>query len=265
MDKDLLKIKKDCLKEMLSLYNEARAGHIGASLSCLDLLVYLFFYKMRKEDKFVLSKGHAACALYTVLNKAGKISDELLHTYYKDGTFLAAHPPCGNKLEGIVFGTGSLGHGLSLAAGIALSSKLNNKKFNVYCIISEGDLNEGSTWEALLFSAQHKLNNLTIIVDNNNLQGFGSSSDVLNLEPLADKLKSFNLDVAVVSDGNDFSNIHSVFSDLAGTTNHSKPKCIIAKTTKGCGVSYMENNMEWHYLSMNQEQYELAIKEVSKI
>ena len=263
MSDNLLKIKTDCLKRLLSLYNDTHAGHIGSSLSCLDILVYLFFKKMNKKDQLILSKGHAACALYTVLNKAGKISDELLETYYKDGTLLAAHPPCGGKLNGVTFGTGSLGHGLSLATGIALSTMFTGKNFDVYCVVSEGDLNEGSTWEAILFAAQHKLKNLTIIVDNNNLQGFGESKDVLGLEPLLDKLTSFNLDVVTAKDGNDFESLDKSFAELS-RRNSSMPKCIIAKTVKGKGISYMENKIEWHYFSMSQENYEQAIIEISE-
>ena len=253
----LKKIKTECMQTLLGMYKKANAGHIGASLSSLDILVYLFFGFMKEQDKFVLSKGHAAAALYTVLAKAGRISREQLETFYSDGTLLAAHPPCTNKIDGITFGTGSLGHGLPLSSGMAFSNRFTGNKFNVYCVISEGDLNEGSTWEAVLFAAQHKLSNLTVIVDNNGLQGFGKSSEVINLEPLADKFISFGFDTVTAANGNDFASLDAAFN----RPDSQRPKCIIAKTTKGSGISFMENKVEWHYLPMTDEQYKKAIDE----
>jgi transketolase len=264
MDFKILKrFKSDCLKDILSLYMKANAGHIGASLSCLDILVYLYFSYMNKDDKFILSKGHAALALYVVLARKGIIKEKLLDTYYKNGTLLAAHPPCNRELEGIPFGTGSLGHGLSIGTGFALSNTFMNKSNNVFCLLSEGDCNEGSTWEAALFASQHKLRNLFVIIDNNNLQGFGTSEEVLNLEPLTDKWKSYNFDVVVAENGNDFNSLNSSFEAL-GKINSNNPKCIIAKTIKGNGVSFMENRLEWHYLPMTYEQYLQALTEIKE-
>ena len=258
----LLEAKKECLKTVLQMYKTANAGHIGASLSSLDLLVYLFFKEMKKADKFILSKGHAAASLYAVLAKAGRMDESLLETYYTDGTFLAAHPPCGQeKIPGIVFGTGSLGHGLSIATGLAFSTRYTKSKFNVYCVISEGDCNEGSTWEAILFAAHHKLSNLTVIVDRNGLQGFGRSDDVLNLNSLEDKFKAFNFETFTIEDGNNLENIDKVFK-LTHASKSDMPKCIIAKTIKGSGVSFMEDKLEWHYLPMTDADYELALKEM---
>ena len=254
-------IKQDCLKEILKQYKKANAGHIGASLSCLEILVYLYFNRMDKKDRFILSKGHAALSLYVVLAKAGYFKENVLNTFYKNGTLLAAHPPCNRKLNGVHFGTGSLGHGLSLAVGLAFSNRFTDKDNNVYCVLSEGDCNEGSTWEAALFAAQHKLNNLFVIIDNNNLQGFGRSEEVLNLEPLADKWRSFNFDVSIAENGNDFNSIDTAFNELQ-QLNSDRPKCIIAKTIKGKGVSYMENKMEWHYLPMSDDQYDMAMEEL---
>jgi len=259
-DKNIEIIKKECLLKLLSLYKKANAGHIAASLSCIDLLIYLFFREMKEGDKFILSKGHAALALYVVLAKKGFFPEEELDTYYNDGTFLAAHPPCGKKVNGIVFGTGSLGHGLSLATGIAFSNRFSGKKFITYCIVSDGDCNEGSTWEAALFAGQHKLSNLVVIMDNNGLQGFGRSEDVINLEPIADKWRAFNFDVRIASSGNNFESIGQAFDSL--DKNSGKPGMIIARTVKGNSVSYMENKMEWHYLPMSDEQYREAIKEI---
>ena len=254
------RIKSECLKTMLGMYKKAGAGHIGASLSCLDILIYLFFSKMDKTDKFILSKGHAAAALYTVLAKTGRISEAQLETFYAEGTLLAAHPPCSGQIDSIPFGTGSLGHGLSLAAGMALSTKLTGEKFDVYCVASEGDLNEGSTWEAALFAAQHKLTNLYVVVDNNGLQGFGKNSEVLNLEPLAEKFRAFGFGVETAADGNSFTGLDAAFNgkSIAG---YNGPKCVIAKTVKGSGVSFMENRLEWHYLPMTDEDYKKASDE----
>jgi transketolase len=259
--KNLNKIRKECVLTMLDLYKKVQAGHIGSSLSCMDILVYLYFSRMKDEDKFVLSKGHAAAALYTVLEKTGTISKDELNSYYQNGTFLAAHPPCCGKLKGITFGTGSLGHGLSLATGLALSTRFTKKKSNIYCVISDGDCNEGSTWEAIMFAAQHKLSNLTVIIDNNEIQAFGHAKDVLNLEPLLDKLLAFNFEVAVAKNGNSFADLEAAFKQL-DSAGSEKPRCIIAKTTKGNGVSYMENKIEWHYLPMDDEQYNSAINQI---
>jgi transketolase len=234
MNDNLKEIRKSCILTLLSLYKKANAGHIGSSLSCLDILIFLYFKQLNAADKFVLSKGHAAAALYTVLAKAGRINKKLLDSFYMDGTFLAAHTPCNRQIKEIIFGTGSLGHGLSLSSGLAFATKFTNKKYNIYTILSDGDCDEGSTWEAALFASQHKLSNLIAIIDNNGLQGFGRTTDVFN-------------------------SLEDTFNQL--DFNNNKPKCIIANTTKGNGVSYMENKMEWHYLPMSDEQFQQAIKE----
>ncbi len=261
---DLYQIRKDCYKTVLGLYKKANAGHIGASLSCMEILIYLFFKKIGKSDRFILSKGHAAAALYTVLEKSGRITSNDLNSYYKDGTNFAAHPPCNNKIDSIPFGTGSLGHGLSLSAGFALSSKIKNDNKKVYCVISEGDCNEGSTWEAAMFSGQHHLNNLVVILDHNKLQGFGSCNDIINLDPIKEKWMSFNFEVVEADNGNDFASLNSAF-DIIDKGLTDKPKCIIAHTTKGHGISYMENKFEWHYLPMNEDQYQQALLEVENL
>jgi transketolase len=259
---DLKKIKSEILVTLLGMYKGAGAGHIGSSLSCLDILVVLYFFQMRQDDKFILSKGHAAAVLYAVLNKKGNISDEQLATYYKDGTYLPAHPPCGNnKIDGVDFGTGSLGHGLSLATGLAFSAKLQKKDAKIYCVVSDGDCNEGSTWEAAMFAAQHKLDNLVVIFDNNKLQGFGRSEDVINLEPVMDKWKAFNFEVFEAKNGNDLDDLQKQF-DSINKSQSDKPKCIVARTLKGSGVSFMTDKLEWHYLPMNDDQFTQAISEV---
>jgi len=257
----LQQIKQTCQATLLGLYKKANAGHIGASLSCLDILIYLFSEKVGKNGQVILSKGHAAGALYTVLAKFGRISTEQLDTFYKEGTSLAAHPPCNGSIKDIPFGTGSLGHGLSLATGFAFSQTFTEKNYPVFCILSEGDCNEGSTWEAALFAAQHQLRNLTIIVDHNNLQGFGFSPDVLNLDSLVEKFEVFGFETVLAENGNDFDSLQKAF-EILEQKKSSKPRCIIAKTTKGSGVSFMENKLEWHYLPMTDEQYEQALNEI---
>jgi len=258
---DLTVKTKECALTVLQMYKRANAGHIGASLSCLEMLVYLYFSRLGVEDKFILSKGHAAAGLYAVLAHSGRIDLESLSTFYLDGTNLAAHPPCNQHIKDIPFGTGSLGHGTSLASGIAFAGRFTGIVRKVYCVVSEGDLNEGSTWEALMFAAHHKLDNLTVMVDRNSLQGFGASSDVLDLGDVADRFRAFGFSVSEANDGNAFSDLHGAFTRL--DEESGKPRCLIAHTKKGHGVSFMEDKLEWHYLPMNDEQYAQAISEVA--
>ena len=261
MTENLRQARNECAKTLLELYKKANAGHIGASLSCLEILVDLCFKRMAEEDVLIVSKGHAAGALYTTLAKSGRMDEEELSTYYREGTRLAAHPPCTGQIPSIPFGTGSLGHGLSLAAGIAFSQRFTGKKFHVYCVVSDGDCNEGSTWEAALFAAHHRLSNLTVIVDANGVQGLGNSREILNLEPLDEKWRAFGFSTTVVESGNSFDDLERGYERLA-PTSCSFPQCLLARTVKGSGVSYMENRMEWHYLPMNDAQYRTALEEL---
>ncbi|MEI8173436.1 MAG: transketolase [Deltaproteobacteria bacterium] len=256
----LQRIRKECAITMLNLYHRAHAGHIGTSLSCLEIMVDLCFNRMNQEDYLILSKGHAAAGLYTVLSKSGRLDEQELQTFYADGTRLGAHPPCNGEIPSIPFGTGSLGHGLSLASGMVLSQRFTNRQFQAYCILSDGDCNEGSTWEAALFAAHHGLSRLTVVVDANGLQGFGLTKDICDLEPLASKWESFGFAVASALDGNSFLSLKGAYQALEHA-DCNKPRCIIARTTKGHGVSYMEDRMEWHYLPMNETQYQQAIRE----
>jgi transketolase len=250
--------RRQVARTVLGMYKRANAGHIGSSLSCLEILIDVL-NRSGADDQLILSKGHAAAGLYAALADAGRLDAKLLESFYVDGTLLAAHPPCGRQLKSIPFGTGSLGHGLSLATGLAFSQRFTNKNFHVYCVVSDGDCNEGSTWEAALYAAQHKLEQLTVIVDRNGLQGFGSTEDVIELEPFADKWRSFGFEVALAEDGNDFASLDAAFKTL--DRSKGKPRCLVAKTVKGHGVSYMEDKMEWHYLPMNDEQYARAVEE----
>jgi transketolase len=242
---------------LLQMHYESRVGHIGGNLSALDILLGLYHFILGQDDLFVLSKGHGAGALYVTLWSIGALTDDDLREFHQDGTRLSGHPPAVGIPE-IVFATGSLGHGLGLACGLALGKKLKGQPGRVFCLTSDGEWNEGSSWEALIFLTQHKLDNLVLIVDCNGLQGFGTTREVANLEPTSEKFHAFGMDVLEI-DG------HAI-QDLLSAVNqsHSRPLAVVAKTIKGCGVSFMENRMEWHYLPMNAEQYELACKEVEQ-
>lgn len=260
MTKNLDLLLYEAQVKLLGLYKTANAGHIGASLSCLQILIFIVQKLMvQKEDKLILSKGHAAGALYTVLDQANKLSGQDLSQFYKNGTQLAAHPPCSRAIEAIPFGTGSLGHGLGLAVGLALSTRYNGKKNKVFVVLSDGELNEGSTWEAVMFAAHMKISNLYVFVDKNGLQGIGKTEEVINLTNLAEKFSMFGWDVSTSSKGNNFVDLDFALSALR---HEEKPKIIICNTIKGCGVSYMEDKVEWHYLPMNDMQYDQALKEV---
>ena len=258
---DLADARWRCATKILELYKAAGAGHIGSSLSCLEILVDLCFGRMSAEDVLVLSKGHAAAALYTTLSLSGRLPEADLTSFYKDGTLLAAHPPCSRAIAAIPFGTGSLGHGLGLACGIALSQRFTEKQFKVFVVLSDGDCNEGSTWEAVLFANHQKLSALTVIVDLNGLQGIGYSKDILNLEPILDKWTAFGFAVAVADNGNDFSDLVRAYQQVE---NSIGPRCIIARTVKGHGISYMADKVEWHYLPMKDEHYAQALSELRK-
>ena len=181
-----------------------------------------------------------------------------LDSFYRDGTLLAAHPPCSGAIAAIPFGTGSLGHGLGLACGVMLSQKFTGKDFRVYALLSDGDCNEGSTWEAALFAGHHHFERLTVILDLNGLQGIGSTKDILQMEPVAEKWRSFGFTVATAENGNDFASLADAHARLQSAPG---PRCLIARTVKGHGVSFMQNRMEWHYLPMTEDQFTQALQE----
>jgi transketolase len=258
MSQSLQDSRTRCVEQLLRLYKTANAGHVGSSLSCLEILVDLCFQRMAAEDVLILSKGHAAAALYTTLSLSGRMPEVGLDTFYREGTMLAAHPPCFGKIRAIPFGTGSLGHGLSLACGTALAQRYTGKSHHVYAVLSDGDCNEGSTWEAALFAAHHRLSQLTVIIDLNGLQGIGHTKDILNLEPITDKWRAFGFAVAVAENGNDFADLARAHEQLQSAPG---PRCVIARTVKGHSVSYMQNRMEWHYLPMKDEHFNQALQE----
>jgi transketolase len=238
---------------LLQMHYESGVGHIGGNLSCLEILMALYHDTLGPRDKFILSKGHSAGALYVTLWSLGLLSDDDLKTFHREGTRLSGHPPV-QGIPAIPFATGSLGHGLSLAAGLALSKKLKGEKGRLFCLTSDGEWNEGSNWEALIFCRHHSLN-LTLIVDLNGLQGFGRTRDIADLEPLAGKFKAFGLPVAEV-DGHDPEAITAALRpDAKG------PVIVVARTKKGHGVSFMEDLFEWHYLPLSLESYQHAVEQ----
>ncbi|MCY7360095.1 MAG: transketolase [Rudanella sp.] len=245
--------------KVLSLYHAANAGHIGCSLSCIDLMITTLVQRKREQDTFLLSKGHAAAALYACLNHLGDIPDEELDTFYKNGTTLPAHP-APNQHRGIPFATGSLGHGLPIGTGIAQAGKLLGDGSKVFVLMSDGETNEGTTWEAAHFAAQYRLDNLVVLIDKNGLQGFGNTADVMGDTASADLWRAIGFETVEVN-GHDVDEIGATIDRLTAVPN-GKPKVIIARTVKGKGVSYMENKLEWHYLPMTPAQYEEAVGDV---
>ncbi len=246
---------KAARKRLLQMHFESGVGHLGGNLSCLDALMILYNEFITNDDRFILSKGHSAGALYTALWSVDRLTDDQLKQFHKDDTLLAGHPPA-SGIPDILFATGSLGHGLSLAAGAAKALKLKGQPGTVYCLTSDGEWQEGSTYEAMVFASHHKLNNLKILVDHNKLQGFGNTSDVASMAPLAQRLGGFDLDLQVI-DGHD---LHAIRTAVSAPSNTCQ--LIVLETQKGRGVSFMEDRMEWHYLPIKEEQYRLAIAEI---
>ncbi len=242
-------------KRLLQMHFDSGVGHIGGNLSALDAMLIIFHEYLSGEDKFILSKGHSAGALYTTLWSLRRLQDHDLELFHKDNTLLAGHPPA-KGIADIPFATGSLGHGLSLAAGTALAFKLKGNDTQVVCLTSDGEWQEGSTWEALIFACHHRLFNLTVLVDHNELQGFGSTSDVASMSPLWDRLKGFDVNLQII-DGHDADAIRAA---LEG--ERQRLRIIVLRTVKGHGVSFMENRMEWHYLPLTEDQYRKAIEEL---
>lgn len=248
-------------KTLIKMHFYAQSGHISTGLSCIDLMVYLHARVLNEHDRFILSKGHGASSFYATLHHFKKLNDDLLATYYLDNTLLPAHPAAGAFPELITAATGSLGHGLSIATGMAYAAKYLNSANSrvpehVVALLSDGECNEGSVWEAALFAGHHGLNGLKVIIDANGLQGFGRTEEVMNLEPLAKKWQAFGFKVREVN-GHNFEHIHQEFSP-----DKHRPLCLIARTIKGRGVSFMENQLEWHYRVLNTEQFHQAIKEL---
>jgi len=254
----------------VKMTNLGKSSHIGSVLSLADILAVLYSDILKIDhrnpkwidrDRFILSKGHAGAGVYAVLACSGFFSIEILKTHYQNGSILSGHVSH-KDIPGVEFSTGSLGHGLSVACGISYAAKLDCKKFITYVILSEGDCDEGSNWEAMLFAGHHKLQNLTAIVDYNKVQSITTTEETLNLEPFSDKWKSFGWDVYSI-DGHDHEALLYTFK-LISTNLSGKPSCIIANTIKGKGVSFMENQILWHYRSPQGEEYVNALKELEE-
>ena len=260
------KVREDIIEEVY----KAKSGHPGGSLSVADILTVLYFKEMKIEpqnpkweerDRLVLSKGHCSPALYSCLANRGFFPVEDLQTFRKIDSYLQGHPDK-NKVAGVDMTTGSLGQGLSVANGMAIAGKMEKKDYRVYCILGDGEIEEGQIWEAAMAANKYKLDNLCVVVDNNNLQIDGTIEEVMSSYPIDEKFKSFGFQIIKI-DGHDIEEIIKAFEVARNVKD--KPTCIIAKTIKGKGVSFMEEQAGWHGKAPNDEQYEQAIKELKTI
>lgn len=259
-------IRIDIIEE---IYN-AKSGHPGGALSIADILAVLYFNqmnvdsknsKLESRDRLVLSKGHASAALYATLAEKGYYSKEQLKTFRKLGSNLQGHPDM-NKLSGVDMTSGSLGQGLSVANGMAIAAKLDKNDCRIYCILGDGEIEEGQIWEATMTSNKYKLDNLCVILDNNGLQIDGKIEDVKSMRFIKEKWEAFGFNVIEV-DGHNIKELIEAFENAKDTIG--KPSIIIANTIKGKGISYMENEAQWHGKAPNDEEYELAMKELKSI
>ena len=261
---DCIRLSREIRIKTLEMVYNAKASHIGGAFSMADVIAVLYESVLNidpsnpndiSRDRFLLSKGHACTALYSVLALKEFFPITHLATYSQNKSNLLSH--ASHKVPGVEFSTGSLGHALPVSTGIALGLKIKGHKNYIYTLLSDGELDEGSNWEALLFIQHHKLTNLITIIDYNKIQSFGTTAEVINLDPLKDKLIAFNFDVIEI-DGHNHSEILDAFH--AAKINKLKPTIILANTIKGKGVPFMENELLWHYKSPTKEQYDSAIK-----
>ncbi|MDD7280899.1 transketolase [Floccifex sp.] len=266
-NKELSYHAKNIRKNILKQVYQAQSGHPGGSLGAADIITMLYFEEMNinaenldtiNRDRFVLSKGHASPCLYAALAEKGFMPEEELLTFRAINSKLQGHPNM-NYVKGVDMSTGSLGQGVSCAVGMALANKLDKNDYRVYALLGDGECQEGQVWEATMSAAHYKLDNLCIIVDANNLQIDGHVSDVMNVYPLDDKFKAFNCHTICV-DGHNFDELRSAFKEAREVKG--KPTVIIAKTVKGKGVSFMEDQAGWHGVAPNEQQYHDAIKEL---
>lgn len=267
----LKKASYEVKKDILEISFKAGVGHIGSSISIADLLTVLYLSCLKvtpkksqdlRRDRFILSKGHAALSLYCILQKKGFFSRKDLLSFCEEGGVFGSHPVFDLK-KGIELSTGSLGHGLSVGAGMALGLREKNKKNNprVFVLISDAEINEGSIWEAAMFAGHHKLDNLVVILDDNNYQAFGKAKDVINMQPLNNKWKNFGWGTRTI-DGHNISEIFNTYNSLPFKKN--KPSVIIAKTRTAKGISFLENKQEAHYFPLTKEQLEKAMLDLEK-
>lgn len=267
---ELQKVANEVRKGIITSVHAAKAGHPGGSLSAAEVFTYLYFEEMNIDpkdpkkpdrDRFVLSKGHTAPGLYAALANRGYFPVEDLLTLRHIGSHLQGHP-CIQHTPGVDASSGSLGQGISVAVGMALSAKLSNEDYRVYTLLGDGEIQEGQVWEASMFAGSHHLDNLCVIVDNNNLQIDGTIEEVNSPYPITDKFAAFNFHVIAVEDGNDFDQLRAAFAEARETKG--MPTAIVMKTVKGKGVSYMENAVGWHGKAPNDEEYAIAIEELKK-
>lgn len=267
---ELKKMANQIRKGIVSGVHAAKAGHPGGSLGCADCFTYLYFEEMNIDpknpkkddrDRFVLSKGHNAPALYSTMAYRGYFPVEDLLTLRKLGSHLQGHP-CMQHVPGIDMSSGSLGQGISAATGMALAGKLDNKDYRVYTLLGDGEIQEGQVWEAAMFAGHRKLDNLCVIVDNNGLQIDGAIEDVCSPYPIDKKFEAFNFHVINV-DGHDFDALRAAFKEAKETKG--MPTCVVLHTTKGKGVSYMENQAGWHGKAPNDDEYAVAMSDLEKI
>ena len=267
---ELQKIANEVRKSIVASVHAAKAGHPGGSLSAADLYTYLYFEEMNIDpkdpkkadrDRFVLSKGHTAPGLYSVLAHRGYFPVEDLLTLRKLGSYLQGHPDM-KHIPGVDMSSGSLGQGISAAVGMALSAKLTNESYKVYTLLGDGEIQEGQVWEAAMFAGHRNLDNLIVIVDNNGLQIDGKIEDVCSPYPIDKKFEAFNFHVINVANGNDMDQLAAAFAEAR--TVKGMPTAIVMKTTKGKGVSFMENNAGWHGKAPNDEEFAIAMAELEK-
>ena len=265
----LSKIANEVRKGVIKSTHSAKSGHPGGSLSVADIMTYLYFEEMNVDpmnpqcadrDRFVLSKGHVAPALYATLAEKGFFPKEDLLTLRHVGSYLQGHPDM-KSVPGVDMSSGSLGQGVSCAAGMAVAAKLDNKDYRVYAITGDGEIEEGQIWEAAMFAGFRKLDNLVVVVDNNNLQIDGAIDTVCSPYPIDKKFEAFNFHTIVI-DGHNFDEIRAAFKEARETKG--MPTAIIAKTVKGKGVSFMENNVGWHGKGPNDEDCRIALEELEK-
>lgn len=264
---ELSKVCRAMRRDIINMTANAGSGHPGGSLSAVELVASIFFNHMRVDpkdpknqdrDRFVLSKGHAAPCYYAVLAEKGFISHDEFTNFRQLHSILQGHPDC-KKVPGVDASTGSLGQGCSIAVGMALGAKAQGKDTKVFALLGDGECQEGQIWEALMSAAHYKLDNLTVVIDNNGLQIDGSNDEVMSLGDLAAKVKAFGLDLYELPDGHDLDAIEKA---LSAPVIPGKPKCILAHTVKGKGVSFMENQVGWHGKAPNEEQRQQALKEL---
>ena len=269
-DSTLRALAREVRKDILKMTSEAQSGHPGGSMSAADVIVTLYFYKMRhnpenpkweKRDRFVLSKGHVCPALYSVLARCGYFPLEKLREFRRLDGDLQGHPDM-HKTPGIEISTGSLGHGIGAAVGMALGLKLDGSDSKVYCMIGDGEAQEGSVWEASMAASHYNLDNLVVILDNNNLQIDGPVDEVMSIYPVIEKWRAFGWHVIEIN-GHDFKEIRSAL-DEADAVKY-KPTMIVAKTVKGKGVSFMENRAQWHGKALPPELLKEALKELGEL